>query len=65
VFAAAEADLEPELRLVGREGIEGGSCLRLAEREPRERQIEERLLAGPQLVAANPAVEAIVWGLSG
>jgi hypothetical protein len=62
VLAAAEADFEPELRGLTRKGgfrvgVEHGR-----EGEARQGAREQRLLAGAQLVAANPAVEAVSGG---
>ena len=65
VLAAAEPDLQPEFV---RAGVEGGERIAGAirpEREPRQGDVQQQALPGPQRMAAAPSVESFRRRLEG
>ncbi len=65
VLAAAEADLKPELGRRARKSGGGVAGERLREGKAGQREVQQRLLPGPQFVAADPAVKAFGGEFSG
>ena len=59
MLAGAEADLEPDLARAAeqRRRIDLLRLRRNGDQKLRQQRVEQRLLAGPQLLAATPAVE--------
>jgi hypothetical protein len=59
VFAAAEADFQPQRPRAGCEGGQRIAGLIGTQRQPRQRDVEQAALARPQRVAAAAAIQTV------
>ena len=59
VLASTEADLEPDLPRARHEARPGIGDIGIGEAQPRERPLNQQMLAGPQRVAALAAIKPV------